>query len=259
MKRARTEGESEADALSASNALGEGEELFSLRAAAALAGHAAVKLAGRAEVLVTLAKGHGCDVSLATLPELLIEAASGGPFSPRAMLHALCVLGEAGDADANPPPQDDPDRTWLTLFSEVRWYPRLHVMAPDALRAVQEAAAFLNVPKDASDRIIGAVCAQRWANVPAGFLRVLGLESMDDVLHDRHFTSLTDVGGEISSLFFQARAYYDEALAPFRDHVVPRIQRLTLWNFHDWPGIVDSYDCWDGLDFFHGYPVSVCV
>ena len=65
-----------------------------------------------------------------------------------------------------PPPPSDPQRTYLTFFS-VKWYPRLHACLPPELRRMQLAAAYLDVTKGASDAIVGAVCAQKYANVTA--------------------------------------------------------------------------------------------
>lgn len=198
----------------------------------------ALALGQRTELLVTLAGsesgGTGGEVSAATLPLLLAAASSGGPFSTDSLFHALRMLGEAA---MTPAPPGDPERTWLTMFSR-RWYPCLHCASPHELRAIQAAAAYMGVPREESDSVIGAVCAQRWANVPPDQLAVLGLhwavddeDGISDDGYEHNFAA------DIASLYEEARKRFALALAPFSKHVAPRILDLARWTGSHWPGV----------------------
>lgn len=168
----------------------------------------ALRLAARSDVLKALAEDAG-GLSADSLPALLTQVAEGGTFSAGELLHALRMLGCAHETS---PPKHDPTRSWRTLFS-TRWFPKLWAVEPSELRALQLAAAYLALPRASSDDILGAVCAQRWANVPEERMcSALGSSDIAD------------------SLLVSARRHFDAAMLPLLEYVAPRIPDAAAWD-----------------------------
>jgi hypothetical protein len=150
---------------------------------------------------------------------LLQLAACGSPYSAVDLYHALRMLGASL---AQPAPPEDPGRTYLTLFSH-KWFPLLHTCRPGELRRIQCCAAYLNINRSASDDIVGAVSAQKYANVP-----------LAQVLKD------LASGYEPSSLYTSAKRYFEKAMQPFFSSIIPRLIEVSGWQ--------DSSDGgWGGL------------
>ena len=165
----------------------------------------------------------------ATLIALLSHLGDKGPFSAQQLLHALRMLG---DAAATRAPPHDPQRTYLTLFSE-KWYPRLHACHPPELRRVQLAAAYLDVSREASDDIVGAVCAQKYANVAAAEVAAALHRSGRAGEQEEEEDYQEDEEGNDSyypaSLLASARAFFTKTMAPFTCSVLPRLCDLSDW------------------------------
>ena len=86
-------------------------------------------------------------------------------------------------------------------------------MEPSELRSLQLAAAFLVLPRAASDDIVGAVCAQRWASVP-----------------DSRVCDALGCHGDPDSLYASAEKRYAAAVEPLMEDVLHRIPAAAGWD-----------------------------
>lgn len=201
--------------------------------------HAALTLAGTSELFATLttllavedhARSGGADeptlragaageaapsMTRVALVRLCAYAAAPSPFEPAGLFHALRMLGEA---HLTPPPEHDPERTWRTLFSTY-WYPRLLSITPRELDFIKLAAAFLMIPREGSDDIVGAVCAQKWANVPSHEVK----------------RELREADGAMG-LYACAAKRFERAMAPFGDNVFRHVLDASRWRDNGWSG-----------------------